>query len=208
MTRRIVISTERSEWRNLYEILDGNGFRDFGDAGFEGLLGGGEGDAEGAVGLVDLALGALADRGHDAVHTDFRGLFHKPFEAVVVLGGAAGDGEPVGMAAPAGEGLEHLGLGPLGVVVDQSAAEHRPEPVDHVNLVAGAVPQHAAAVAGLVGVQPAEAAVGLICVEQFHYIRMISTSPSMPTLMIWEALPVESVSMEGGTTKSTASLIS
>ena len=30
----------------------------------------------------------------------------------------------------------------------------------------------------------------------------------MPTLMIWEALPVESVSMEGGTTKSTASLIS
>ena len=123
------------------------------------------------------------------------------------------------MAAPAGEGLEHLGLGPLGVVIDQSAAEHRPETVDHVNLVAGAVPQHAAAVAGLVGVQPAEAAVGLVCVEELHrflrfarndkdHIRIISISPSIPTLMIWEALPVESVSMEGGTTKSTASLIS
>ena len=41
-----------------------------------------------------------------------------------------------------------------------------------------------------------------------NYILIISTSPSRPTLMIWEALPVESVSMEGGTTKSTASLIS
>ena len=50
-----VISTERSERRNLDEIPDGNKFRDFRNAGFEGLLGGGEGDAESAVGLVDLA---------------------------------------------------------------------------------------------------------------------------------------------------------
>jgi hypothetical protein len=44
-----------------------------------------------------------------------------------------------------------------------------------MDLVTGAVPQHAAAVPGLVGIQPAEAAVGIVCIEQFHYIRMIST---------------------------------
>ena len=145
-----------------------SGFRNFGDAGFEGLLGGGEGDADGAVSLVYLAFGALADRRHDAVYTYFGGFFHEPLEPVVVLGGTAGDGEPVGMAAPAGESLEHLGLGPLGAVVREPAAVHRPEAVDHVDLIPGAVPQDPHAVAGFVGIQPTGTAVGLVRVEQFH----------------------------------------
>ena len=127
-----------------------------------------EGDAESAVRLIDLALRTLANRGHDAVYTHFRGLFHEPFETVVVLRGAACDREPVGVAAPAGEGLEHLGLGPLGIVIDQPAAVHRPEAVNHVDLIPDTVPQHAAAVTGLVGVQPADAAVGVVCVEELH----------------------------------------
>ena len=147
------------------EVLDGNGFRDFGNAGLEGLLGGGKGDTEGAVGLVNLALGSFADGGDDAVHAYFRGFFHEPFETVVVLRGAAGDGKPVGMPAPAGESLQDFGLGPFGSVVGEPAAEHRPESVDHMDLVPGAMPQHPDAMARLVGIQPAETAVGFVGVE-------------------------------------------
>ena len=88
--------------------------------------------------------------------------FHEPLEALVVLGRTAGDGEPVRMAAPAGEGLEDLGDGPSRVIVDKTAPGHRPEPVDHVDLVPGTVPQHAHAVPRFIGIQTAQAAVGLV----------------------------------------------
>ena len=41
--------------------------------------------------------------------------------------------------------------------------------------------------------------------SETSYLRMISTSPRRPSLIIWEGLPVEPRSMEGGTMKSTAS---
>ena len=72
------------------------------------------------------------------------------------------------MATPAGKGFQYFGLRPFRVVVRQPAAVHRPESVDDVDFVAAAMPEHPAAVSRLFGVQPAEAAVGLICKIHIH----------------------------------------
>ena len=71
------------------EILDRYRINYLRDTGLEGLFGGGEDYALSALGLVDPALRMVPYERHNAVYPQLGGFFHKPFEAVVVLGGAA-----------------------------------------------------------------------------------------------------------------------
>ena len=82
----------------------------------------------------------FSDEGNNAVYTQLGGLFHKPFEAVVVLGGAAANGEMIGVGAPIGLLRENLRLGPFGAVVNQPAVKQRAQAVYHIYFIPCPVP--------------------------------------------------------------------
>ena len=74
------------------------------------------------------------------------------------------------MRAEAGLRLEDACLSALGIGDLQRTAIQRPAPVDHRNLVARAVPQHAYAVPGLLGVQPDAPVADIVGEENFHLL--------------------------------------
>ena len=83
------------------------------------------------------------------------------------------------MGVPIRRCLQHLGLGPLGIVVRKAAMIQRALAVNHVDWVPGAMPKHPHAVAAFLGVQPAITAAYFVCIKQFHPYKVNVSHPQM-----------------------------